>query len=289
LSLLCLADLIFFAGNDMLSEKKDPNSSIKSILASATAGRSVIPALQKVVKLDVDGFLQLYLKPFADIDPRIAIPEGKTKKQALQGSTVENQQWLTSFAYALAIMGLKNPNKLALGFGARISYFFSCQTSDVIDLTHSGHHTECGSAAAKYYPLRTYVPRVGGHSSIMSDASKGLVRRSSLLIMVQVYKVLIQDSNGHTHATTYFAVQEHTEASQAGDLSGKEHTASVMQLTIMQVQRVAQNFRARWCGFSRRRLIWHMTQLLSSDHKPIRKCSQIPFEARKITRHCFKI
>ena len=66
---------------------------IKTVLASVTCGRTLIPSLKKLTGMSLDNFLQLFLKMYADFYPRTQLAPCKSKCATIHGTTVENQEW----------------------------------------------------------------------------------------------------------------------------------------------------------------------------------------------------
>jgi len=72
--------------------------SIKSVLSSSGAGRSLIPAFQQLVDLTVQSWLHFYLTMFADYNSEIEIGEqykskSDPKDNAIKGNAASNKRW----------------------------------------------------------------------------------------------------------------------------------------------------------------------------------------------------
>jgi len=175
------------AGNDMVFKG---GMQIKTVLATTTAGASVILPMQRVVDLTAERFVRLFLTMFADYNNSISIPEGSTKKAVVAGNIPTNRQYCSQICYLLAVCGLVHNNKLALSFGKCMWFCFAHTDSEgVLDFKH-----------------------------LVLPASSACVHKVMPPEMVtgMVYRVLIQDEAGRTHATTFMGLQEHTEYNKAG-------------------------------------------------------------------------
>ena len=65
---------------------------IKTVLASVTCGRTLIPSLKKLAGMGLDDFLKLFLKMHADYCPRTQLADGKKKAATIAGTVEENQE-----------------------------------------------------------------------------------------------------------------------------------------------------------------------------------------------------
>lgn len=78
------------------AQNRDTNSMIwviKTVLASVTTGRTLVPSLKKLTGMRIDHFLQLFLCMYADFCPRTMLAPDKSKAATMAGTTAENQEW----------------------------------------------------------------------------------------------------------------------------------------------------------------------------------------------------
>lgn len=147
----------------------------------------MILPLQRVVDLTVERFVRLFLTMFADYNNSICIPEGSSKKAVIAGTVASHRKYCSQICYLLAVCGLVHNNKVALSFGKDLWFCFShTDPNGVLDFT------QCLSPGSQ---RQTMDPE---------------------MVTGLVYRVLIQDEAGRTHATTFMGLQEHTEYNKAG-------------------------------------------------------------------------
>ena len=137
------------------AENRDTGSMlwvIKTVLASVTCGRTLIPALKKLTGMSPDNFLEFFLKMYADFCPRTRLAPGKSKGATIHGTTVENQEWAAGLFHLLAVLSRRHDGKLSLAYGSLIDYAMSMFTDDkhVLD----PRFATAGSAQATYDYIR---------------------------------------------------------------------------------------------------------------------------------------
>ena len=197
---------------------------IKAVLASVTCGRTLIPSLQKLTGMNLDNFLQLFLKMYADFCPRTQLAPGKSKAATIAGLQVENQEWAAGLFHLLAVLSRRHNGKLSLAYGSTIDYAMSMFTDEqhVLDprfaTAKSGEATK---SSLKYYTMkRSDVGKITDKESEIQPRfidSNG--EGQGMFCMSEqtswhgtVLKVLIEDENGEKKAQNYMGIMEHLEA-----------------------------------------------------------------------------
>jgi len=191
---------------------------IKTILASVTTGRTLIPSLRDLVHLNVINFLDFYMKPFCDYNHLMEVPHGMTKHCCHAGTIASNRLNAQSMLQMLSIQGCLNDQGLALGFGAEIEWVLTHHGDDgVICTQHSLNPTKCGvKVNGKYVSSPHYPNQVVTHN--------GGFRISP---HAHVYEIEVQNQSGQLMATFYLGSMNHIEASKAGETANKDYQKNI--------------------------------------------------------------
>jgi len=203
------------SGADMLSVSA---FQIKTILASVTTGRTLIPALRDLIHLDCENFLEFFMKPFADYNPMMEVPLGMTKTRCHAGTNQSNRVYAQGLLQSLSIQGCLNDQGLALAFGREVEWVLSHHgTNGVICTQNSRSPVTCGVmvdgkyVSSPHYPNQVVTP--GGAFRISPRAL--------------VYEIEVHNQSGQLMATFYLGCMNHIEASKAGETANKDYQKNI--------------------------------------------------------------
>ena len=194
--------------------------SIKSVLSSSGAGRSLIPAFQQLVDLTVQSWLHFHMTMFADYNPEIEIGEqykskSDPKDAAIRGDKASNKRWSAGMYHLLAILCQEYDGKLCLAYGRGPEYAMALHGEDhIMDPSEAlVCDQKCTKKHAAKYPYVELTTSKAKHIK-MSDrtANTGTIIR-----------IVYEDNTGVVRGTTYMGIMEHITASQASSTASARY------------------------------------------------------------------